>query len=145
MAQMGCPGLSPDEKSEVWRRWRSGESLSGIGRAIDKHPASVFGILKLQGGINSTVRHRSSRNLSLREREEISRGIACWPFHARRGHEGDEVLDTFCEGCDHWVGFNIINEYEEDGLLIRQTTHSTYLNRLDRLSSWTDETKRRDL
>ena len=63
----------------------------------------------------------------------------------RRGHEGDEVLDTFCEGCDQWAGFNIINEYEEDGLLIRQTAHSTYLNRLDRLSSWTDETKRRDL
>jgi hypothetical protein len=63
----------------------------------------------------------------------------------RRGHEGDGVLDTFCEGCDQWAGFNIINEYKEDGLLIRQTAHSTYLNRLDRLSSWADETKRRDL
>ncbi len=35
MAHMGRPELSPDEKSEVWQRWRSGESLSGIGRAID--------------------------------------------------------------------------------------------------------------
>lgn len=77
MAQIGRPGLSAaEEKSEVWRRWRSGEALNGIGRAIDKHPASVFGILKLQGGITPVARHRSSRSLSLREREEISRGIA---------------------------------------------------------------------
>ncbi len=76
MAQMGRPGLSADEKSEVWKRWRSGESLSGIGRAIDKHAASVFGILKLDGGISPAQRHRSHRTLSFREREEISRGIA---------------------------------------------------------------------
>jgi len=38
MAQKGRPGLSADQKSEVWHRWRSGESLSDIGRAIDKCP-----------------------------------------------------------------------------------------------------------
>ena len=76
MAQMGRPGLSVYEKSEVWKRWRSGESLSGIGRAIDKHPASVFGILKMHGGIAPAARCRSPRTLCLKEREEISRGIA---------------------------------------------------------------------
>lgn len=32
MAQMGRPGLSVDQKSEVWQRWSSGDSLSDIGR-----------------------------------------------------------------------------------------------------------------
>ncbi len=34
MAQMGRPGLSPEGKSEVWRRWRAGESFLGIGKAL---------------------------------------------------------------------------------------------------------------
>lgn len=76
MAQIGRPGLSAGQKSEVWQRWRSGESLSDIGRAINKHPASVFGVLRLHGGITPTSRRRSQRCLSLSEREEISRGIA---------------------------------------------------------------------
>src|SRR5690606_6738951 len=76
MAQKGRPGLSADQKSEVWHRWRSGESLSDIGRAIDKHPASVFGVLRLHGGITPAARTRAPRHLSLAEREEISRGLA---------------------------------------------------------------------
>jgi IS30 family transposase len=76
MTQMGRLGLSVNQKSEVWQRWRSGESLSDIGRAISKHPASVFGVLRLHGGITPAARRRSHRCLSLIEREEISRGIA---------------------------------------------------------------------
>ena len=76
MAQMGRPGLSADQKLEVWQRWRAGESLSDIGRAVDKHPASVFGVLKLHGGITPAERNRSQRSLSLAEREDISRGLA---------------------------------------------------------------------
>lgn len=76
MAQMGRPGLSQAQKTEVWRRWRSGESLSDIGRAIAKHPASVFGVLKLHGGIAPLERSRAPCALSLEEREEISRALA---------------------------------------------------------------------
>ena len=76
MAQMGRPGLSAEQKTQVWQRWRAGDSLSDIGRAIYKHPASVFGVLKLHGGITPAERRRSSRVLNLDEREEISRGIA---------------------------------------------------------------------
>jgi len=46
-------------KSEVWRLWRKGESLSDIGRAVGKYPGSVFGIFKLKGGITPSVRQRS--------------------------------------------------------------------------------------
>ena len=63
----------------------------------------------------------------------------------RRGHEGRGELDSFCLSCDQWAGFNIIEEYKEDGLLVRKTAHSMYLNRLDRITNWTDETKRREL
>ncbi len=34
MKQMDRSGMAEWQKSEIWRRWRKGESLSGIGRAI---------------------------------------------------------------------------------------------------------------
>lgn len=73
---MGRPGLSISQKSEVWLRWRRGESLSEIGRAVGKHPGSIFVLLKLTGGITPAIRRRSRLALTLSEREEISRGIA---------------------------------------------------------------------
>jgi IS30 family transposase len=76
MAQMGRPGMSARQKTEVWKHWSKGESLSDIGRAVGKHPGSVFGVLKLNGGITPFERHRSRLALTLQEREEISRGIA---------------------------------------------------------------------
>lgn len=76
MVQMGRPGLSKEQRLETWRLWRSGESLSDIGRAIAKHPGSVFGVLKLHGGITPREQCRSSQSLTLREREDISRGLA---------------------------------------------------------------------
>jgi len=36
-------GLSAIEKSEIWCRWKAGESLHEIGRAFDKHIAP-FGV-----------------------------------------------------------------------------------------------------
>lgn len=76
MAQLGRPGMSFAQKAELWKRWRQGESLSDIGRALEKHAASVFGVLRLHGGIQPPIRKRSSRALTLSEREEISRGLA---------------------------------------------------------------------
>lgn len=76
MARLGRPGLSDIQKEELWRRWHNGESLSDIGRALGKHPASVFGVLRLYGGFMPLKRSRSERALTLAEREEISRGIS---------------------------------------------------------------------
>ena len=76
MARMGRPGLSSAQKAELWQRWKSGQSLSDIGRALGKHAGSVHGVLSANGGILPATRCRSSRSLSLAEREEISRGIA---------------------------------------------------------------------
>ena len=53
MARMGRPGLSDSQKSELWQRWKAGESLSDIGRALGKHAASIFGVVVAKGGISS--------------------------------------------------------------------------------------------
>lgn len=76
MARVGRPGMTDVQKDEVWRRWRHGESLSDIGRAVGKFPASIFGLLRLYGGVTPPTRHRAARVLTLAEREEISRGLA---------------------------------------------------------------------
>lgn len=76
MAQMGRPGLSAEQKAELWERWKRGQSLSEIGLALDKHAASIFGVLGHNGGIYRPQRRRSPIALTMAEREEISRGIA---------------------------------------------------------------------
>lgn len=75
MARIGRPGLSDAQKSELWRKFREGESLSDIGRALGKHAASIHGVVSASGGIVPATRIRARRSLSLAEREEISRGI----------------------------------------------------------------------
>ena len=59
----------------MWDRWQQGESLRQIARLFDRYHASVRGILVESGGIRPPQRHRSSRVLSLAEREKISRGM----------------------------------------------------------------------
>lgn len=76
MAKLGRPGLTDDQKIELWQRWHAGEGYSDIGRAIGKFPASVFGVLRLFGGYEPASRSRSANHLSLAEREEISRGLS---------------------------------------------------------------------
>jgi IS30 family transposase len=75
MAQMGRPGLSLQQKQELWARWKAGQSLSDIGRSLGKQAGSIFGVLSLRGGIAPPVRRRSPLSLSMHEREEISRGL----------------------------------------------------------------------
>lgn len=75
MARTGRPGLSDAQKSELWRRFREGESLIGIGRALGKQAGSIHGVVSASGGIVPSTRSRAPSSLSLAEREEISRGI----------------------------------------------------------------------
>src|ERR1700681_4712963 len=69
-------GLSSAQKTEIWRRWKGGESLHEIGRAFGKDHGSIHFLLSQHGGIVPAVRRRSERTLTLAEREDISRGIA---------------------------------------------------------------------
>lgn len=67
--------FSQQEKQELWKRWKSGQSLSEIGRALGRHAATISGILDLNGGFLPAKRSRSKHHLSLEEREEISREL----------------------------------------------------------------------
>src|SRR5450755_686986 len=76
MAQGKRNRLSTEQRIEMWRRWKAGESLHDIGRAFGKAHNSIRFLLKQRGGIVPPARRRSPRTLSLAEREDISRGIA---------------------------------------------------------------------
>src|ERR1700676_5059967 len=69
-------GFTAAEKTELWDRWRRGESLKAIGRAFSKPSSSIYFQLAPHGGIRPAPRRRSRLALTLSEREEISRGIA---------------------------------------------------------------------
>jgi IS30 family transposase len=73
---MGRPGLSKEQKAELWERWKRGESMSEIGVALGKRAASIFGVLARDGGIYRSPRRRSASALTPIDREDISRGIA---------------------------------------------------------------------
>jgi IS30 family transposase len=67
---------SAAERHELWERWKRGESISEIARALERAPGTIFCTLKERGGIAPPERRRSRLALTLAEREEISRGIA---------------------------------------------------------------------
>ena len=65
------------QKTELWERWRQGQCVADIARALQRRNKSgVYRVLALSGGIRPLARRRSAVALTLAEREEISRGIA---------------------------------------------------------------------
>jgi DNA-binding CsgD family transcriptional regulator len=68
--------LSPAQRTEIWRRWKAGESLREMGRACGKSPNCIRCVLLPRGRIAPAARQRSHLALTLAEREDISRGIA---------------------------------------------------------------------
>src|ERR1700684_3538456 len=69
-------GLSAEQKLDVWRRWKAGQTLHEIGRAFGKEHSSIRCLVSRHGGIAPAVRRRALLALTQREREEISRGLA---------------------------------------------------------------------
>ena len=69
--------FTPKQKAELWERWKSGQCVADIARALERRNKSgVYRVLALNGGIAPTPRRRASVALRLEEREEVSRGIA---------------------------------------------------------------------
>jgi IS30 family transposase len=68
-------GLSAEQKAELWKRRKAGQSLREIGRALGKDHVVIHFVLARHGGI-APPRRRSRWALTLAERENISRGIA---------------------------------------------------------------------
>jgi IS30 family transposase len=76
MAKRGRAGLSHKQKMQLWSRWKEGECVSDIARALEVAGSRVHHVLACNGGIMPAVHRRSSRSLQAHEREEISRGLA---------------------------------------------------------------------
>jgi len=68
--------LSAAGKKELWERWRAGESISDIARALQKAPGSIHEMIEATGGFSAPERRRRGCALTPSEREEISRGLA---------------------------------------------------------------------
>src|ERR1700680_2383709 len=68
-------GFTAAEKTELWDRWKRGESLKAIGRAFGKQSSSIYFLVAPHGGIRPALRRRSRLALTLAEREVISRGV----------------------------------------------------------------------
>src|SRR5687768_7425053 len=69
--------MSWNEKNELWARWRRGESLRDIARALRRVSSAVYDAVGAEGGIAPRPRRRSGLALTTTEREEISRQRAC--------------------------------------------------------------------
>jgi len=77
MAWNARPRFTPKQKAELWDRWRNGQCIADIARALERRNKSgVYRVLALNGGISPAARRRAPVALRLEEREEISRGIA---------------------------------------------------------------------
>ena len=64
------------QRTNMWSRWKAGQSLHEIGRAFGKDHVSIQFMLSQHGGVIPAARSRSPLTLTLAEREDISRGIA---------------------------------------------------------------------
>ena len=77
MAEVARIWFTPKQKAELWQRWKAGQCVADIARALERRNKSgVQRILALNGGIAPAARRRAAVALRPEEREEISRGIA---------------------------------------------------------------------
>jgi hypothetical protein len=60
MAKTGRPGMSDEQKREVWRRWKEGQSLSEIARGLDRVPGVIHNVIAASGGVAPAARTRSA-------------------------------------------------------------------------------------
>ncbi len=68
--------MNDQKKAIIWKLGEKGDPMINISRAIEKPPATIFSYLRYHGGIQPYTITRSSRALSLADREDISRGLA---------------------------------------------------------------------
>jgi hypothetical protein len=74
MERVCRPSMSTAERAEVWRRWKRGESVSDIGRALGRLRKSVHRVVAAHGGVPPTSAHASTvRADTGRARRDLTR------------------------------------------------------------------------
>jgi IS30 family transposase len=107
-------GLSAIQKSDIWRRWKAGESLHEIGRAFDKPHTFIRCLLLPRGGIPPAARRRSRLALTLAEREDISRGIASGSSLREIASCLDRATSTVSREVSRHGGLPVYRAHEAD-------------------------------
>ncbi len=74
MLKEGRPGLTEEQKADMWRRWKAGYSIREICQALNRNSSPVYQQLAIRGGI-APPGHIRAVVLKMAEREEISRGL----------------------------------------------------------------------
>jgi IS30 family transposase len=69
--------MSDELRAQLWAMWGSGKSFSEIAQVVGHPPGSIFTVVKQTGGYVPASRQRRAGSLTLADREEISRGLAC--------------------------------------------------------------------
>lgn len=69
-------GLTKAQKAQLWSGWKQGQSYKEIGKALGRASGTVHWTVQYYGGIAPRERVRASKQLTLAEREEISRALA---------------------------------------------------------------------
>ena len=105
--------MNEQKKAIIWKLWKKGSPMINIARTIEKPHATVFSYLRYHGGIEPHRRHRSSQNLTLAEREEISRGIV--------GHQSARLIAHQLGRSPSTISREIINN---GGRLKYRATHA---------------------
>src|SRR5262245_31625795 len=70
-------GFTAAEKTELWDRWKRGESLKAIGRAFGKPSSSIYFLVAPHGGIRPAERRCGRRRLKIGRCLAIGEAISC--------------------------------------------------------------------
>jgi IS30 family transposase len=106
--------LSLTQRSEIWSRWKAGQSLHEIGRAFGKPHNSIRCLLLPRGGIPPAARRRSRLALTLPEREDISRGIASGSSIREIARHLDRAASTVSREVSHHGGRPAYRAHDAD-------------------------------
>src|SRR6202165_1373741 len=108
-------GLSAAQKSDLWRRWKAGQSLHEIGRAFGKEHSSIRCLVSRYGGFVPAVRRRSLLALTLRGGEEISPGRASGWAIREIAKRLDRVASTVSREVARHGGRSVYRANQADG------------------------------
>jgi IS30 family transposase len=73
---VGRPRLTDEYTTEIWERYKRGQTAAVIARVLGRHPTTTAEFIREAGGIRPPCPRRSDKRLSLAEREQICRGLA---------------------------------------------------------------------